>query len=138
MIDGMLSELDIVKEDSNCYYYESKNIESSVIDKMIEEVTVDNTFEMYVLTNVAGINGASAILYNGILERFANRLNKDLYVIPSSIHETIIIPKEPDISVESLRELVCDVNNSEVQEDEVLADCVYEYSRQKRAIMLVD
>lgn len=43
--------------------------------------------EMYVLRNVSEINGAGTILYDGVLEKIAERLNGNFYIIPCSVHE---------------------------------------------------
>ena len=48
--------------------------------------------EIYVLTNSRGYLGAAAMLYEGVLERFSARVGADLYILPSSIHEVILLP----------------------------------------------
>ena len=131
-------DLDLVKEDSDCYYYTNDAIDEEVIEQMLDKVTIDNAFEMYVLTNSYGINGASVLLYNGILESFANKLNNDLYILPSSVHEVILIPKIKDMSATELNDMVCEINSTQVPREDVLANCIYEYSHKKKAIMIVN
>ena len=46
------------------------------------------------LTNTEKLYGASAILYPNILSYFAKRLKADLYLLPSSIHEVLLLEKE--------------------------------------------
>ena len=65
------------------------------------------------------------------------KLGGDLYILPSSVHEVILIPKTKDLSVKELNEMVCEINSSQVPTEDVLADCIYEYSRKKKAIMIV-
>ena len=47
--------------------------------------------EPYVVTNAMGINGAAVILYQNVLEKIADRLKGDYYILPSSIHEVLAI-----------------------------------------------
>jgi len=81
--------------------------------------------EMYVLSNSSGINGASAMLYPGVLHNFAKEQNANIYILPSSIHELILIPAHSKLSRVALREMVIDVNNSQVPVDEILSNDIY-------------
>ena len=49
--------------------------------------------DMYVLTNESKLNGAACILYENVLYDFAQKLGADLYILPSSVHEVILLPK---------------------------------------------
>lgn len=90
---------------------------------------------MYVLSNRQKLYGAACMLYPGILKNFAEQQGKDLYILPSSIHEVLLIPVEKEISHKELREIVTEVNRTQVAEDEVLADSVYYYSGSRDEIM---
>lgn len=81
---------------------------------------------MFVLTNKKGINGAACILYDGVVQSFAECVKNDVYIIPSSIHEVIMIP-EGNIAKEELNKMVEQVNDSEVECCDVLSDHVYKY-----------
>ena len=91
---------------------------------------------MFVLTNITRVNGASCMLYNGVLERFSKRLNRDLYILPSSVHELIIVPADENVSSEDLKHIVRDINVKGVADDEVLSDNVYTFSLKEGKIML--
>lgn len=91
--------------------------------------------DMYVLSNRQKLYGAACMLYPGILKNFAGQQGKDLYILPSSIHEVILIPVEEEISHKELREIVTEVNRTQVAEDEVLADSVYYYSFERDEIL---
>lgn len=82
---------------------------------------------MYVVTTHAGINGASCLLYRGVTEEIARRLGTGYYILPSSVNEVIIVPDTADISEEYLREMVPQINRSEVEPTEVLSDEIYRY-----------
>ena len=53
--------------------------------------------DMYVLTNESKLNGAACILYENVLYDFAQKLGADLYILPSSVHEVILLPKAFDV-----------------------------------------
>lgn len=91
---------------------------------------------MYILTNRKGINGASCLLYKDVIRNFARQLNADLYLLPSSIHEIILVPRDKNMKVEALSRMVQDVNHTQVVPEEVLSDHVYYYSLEKDTILI--
>lgn len=84
---------------------------------------------MYVLSNRAGLNGASVVFYRSVLKELAALLEADLYLLPSSIHEFIAVPEREGLSGAALREMVAEVNGSQVAEEEILSEEVYYYDR---------
>lgn len=84
---------------------------------------------MYVLTNTVKLFGASCILYPEVLSDFAEKIQSDLYIIPSSIHEVLLIPADRENSIHHLNSMIRDVNSSQVQDEEILSSHVYFYSR---------
>lgn len=91
---------------------------------------------LYVLTNSSGICGACTILYPGQLKNFADMLEKDLVILPSSIHEVLLIPYEDHICFEELTDTVSHINRAEVPVEDRLSDQVYLYSRSLDAVTL--
>ena len=82
--------------------------------------------DMYVLTNESKLNGAACILYENVLYDFAQKLGADLYILPSSVHEVILLPKLSMFEKDELVNMVKEVNTEGVAADEVLSDHVYE------------
>ena len=80
---------------------------------------------MYILTNTRKQYGASTILYPGLLENISEQLGEDFYLIPSSIHEFIILPSSYSPSTSELNEMVNEINENELPEDEFLSDHIY-------------
>lgn len=97
-----------------------------LVDQLLSAPSVT---PLYVLTNTAGISGACAILYPGQLKNFADMLGKDLVILPSSIHEVLLIPYEENISFDELARTVSHINRSEVPVEDRLSDQVYLYCR---------
>lgn len=92
---------------------------------------------MFVLTNRKRLCGAAVILYEGILQKFADTMKKDIIILPSSVHETILLPAELNHSSEVFREMVSEVNRTQVDEQEVLSDQVYLYLRKDDKIIVM-
>lgn len=83
---------------------------------------------MFVLTNSLRSFGAACILYDGMLEKIGEEIGENYYLLPSSIHEMIIVPESNSPSREHLNEMITEVNQTQLNEEEVLADRVYYYN----------
>lgn len=82
---------------------------------------------MFVLSNDTGVNGASVILYSNVLKRLSETFADDLFILPSSIHEVIVIPASGR-NADELADIVKDVNGHVVDISEQLSDNVYFYN----------
>ena len=100
------------------------------VDKMRAQAEMD----MYVLTNTSRNFGAACITYPGVLKEFAREHNSDFYIIPSSVHEVILILGE-QMSVEEMNLMVEEVNEREVDSIDVLSNHVYQYKRELEEII---
>jgi len=98
---------------------------------------IEPSQNMYVLTNSLGINGASCLLYDSVLLNFSKHLQSNFYILPSSIHEILLIPEDDSIDHEQLKQMVMEVNQTQVPEDEILSDSVYYYSREEDKIEMI-
>ncbi len=92
---------------------------------------LDDDFPMYVLTNREKYHGASAVLYRNALKKFADEKGTDFYVLPSSVHELILIPDDGNVEARELLTTVTDINRTQVSKEERLSDSVYYYDREK-------
>ena len=82
---------------------------------------------MFVLSNEQKLNGASAVLDKEIMNKVSERIGGDFFVIPSSVHELLIVPAKAGIEASTISDMVKDVNASQVSADERLSDHVYRY-----------
>lgn len=108
-------------------------------DSEIQELLdcTPNDFQLYMLSNEVRINGSTCMIYDGILADFTKKLKKDLYILPSSIHEVLLMPVEEGINEQSLLNLVRDANRSVVSLPDILSDSIYRYdARHNRIIMI--
>ena len=79
------------------------------------------------LTTTDGVDGAACIAYDGMPERIRRRLGVDFYVLPSSVHEVIILPDDKSADVQALNRMVEEINSSVVAEMDVLSNRVYHF-----------
>ncbi len=84
---------------------------------------------MYVLTNVKMFFGAACLFYPRVLASIGNAIQDDLYILPSSIHECIILPASNTYTRDELEKIVCEVNLTQVPEQEILSNHVYFYQK---------
>lgn len=94
-------------------------------------------FQMFVLTNEKSLNGACCILYEDLLGKFAEEENTDIIILPSSVHEMLLIPDWGEISYEEISSMVTEINQSEVLEEDRLSNQIYRYSRSSGTIDIV-
>ena len=92
---------------------------------------------LYVMSNCDGMKGAAVILYEGVLKEFAEKIGCDLFILPSSIHEVLLVPYEESVNAAELEETVKMINLAEVPKEEVLSDHVYLYSRKTDQVIMV-
>ena len=92
---------------------------------------------MYVLSNQYRHFGAICMLYDRVLEDIANQLDEDFYILPSSIHEVIILPLSCSPSLAEVNDMIVEINNTQVSEEEVLSDHAYFYIKDERRLLSV-
>ena len=98
---------------------------------MEEDLSGESMSEpIYVLTNQDGFKGAAAVLYEGVLKGFAEQKGCDLIILPSSIHEMILVPYKKSMDMAELGEMVRNINRTTLPAEEILSDSVYLYSRE--------
>lgn len=90
---------------------------------------------MRVLTNRQRTFGASVILYDHYLERLSDSFGQSLYLIPSSIHEVIVMPVKEGADEIGLQDMIKEVNK-EVPPTDVLSDRLYYYDRASKTIKM--
>lgn len=108
--------------------YEGDDVEEA-LDKALEIIDESGNNRMYVLTNKCKTNGAMYIAFDDILKQVADHIEDDFFILPSSIHELLLVPKGCSVPRSELESMVKDINTTEVDPGEVLSDTVYEYCR---------
>ncbi|MBQ1422935.1 MAG: hypothetical protein IIY96_00685, partial [Lachnospiraceae bacterium] len=94
------------------------------------------TNPMFVMTNREGYQGASCVLNQEKVGSFAEMLEDDLYILPSSIHEVILLPRKLAPEAQELERMVKSINRTELDPSDRLSDHIYLYRRSSREIFL--
>lgn len=87
--------------------------------------------DLQILTNDLCINGATVILYDSFMKEVYERLGGKFIILPSSVHEVLVVPLEDSMYIPYLQEVVESINQRFVAEDEILSDNVYMYDGEK-------
>ena len=106
---------------------------AEIADMMIGDMPDERS--MYVISNERGINGAASMLYEEGLQKLAQKLGSDLYIMPSSIHEVIVVSTNMG-DPNSLAQMVAEINMDQVSLDERLSNQVYHYDKDLRKLSL--
>lgn len=92
-----------------------------------------DAWPLFIASNKERNYGAGVLAYPGFLDRAAEKLGGDFFVIPSSVHEVLLLRKLEAVTAADLAEIVRGVNATELKPDEVLSDHVYQYVREKKS-----
>ncbi len=83
-----------------------------------------------IIANAAGVNGATSVLYPNVISAIAEEWGKDVFLLPSSIHEVIVTPYSEEYGDAYLNKMVSEINRLEVPREDVLSNHVYLYKRE--------
>ena len=128
IIERITGSTDILAEDVE-YGGKTKDEIESMINEEIEKVERQKPMDMFILTNDIKTNGAVCMMYPDVLKDFANEQELDLFIIPSSIHEVLLVPKKSG-SAKRLNEILNDVNKNSLDTVEILSNKIYKYDRE--------
>ncbi|WP_368379417.1 DUF5688 family protein [[Clostridium] symbiosum] len=109
------------------------------MDEILENMAdiEDVTFPMYMLTNVSEQYGACSILNESLLGQIADLWEDDIVLLPSSLHEFLMIPySKSRMDLEEWQETVSTMNGMDFMEDSVLSDSVYRYDRKNQKVVI--
>lgn len=113
-----------------------ENLLSQVL-KTEEGMRDARDLQMLVLSNAKHVFGATVILYENLLPDMAERMEESFYILPCSIHEVILLPRRGEESVAALKEMIRNVNATEVSTQEILSDNLYFYDRKAKRLQIV-
>lgn len=148
LTDAMLEGYGVTRQE--LYYAAMANMENDgysfqdidyIIGDMLRQEGLEDTGsdmarekEMFVLSNSSKQYGAAGILNRKLIREFAN--GRDMYILPSSIHETIFVPASDKYSVSELNRIVADINEMQVAVEERLTDHCYFYDAKRDEIRM--
>lgn len=97
----------------------------------------DADISMYILSNREKMYGAASLLYSESMRQLAGQLGRNLIILPSSVHEVLLVPDNGHMEKEFFLDMVKEVNDTHVDPEEILSYNVYYYDRQKENICIL-
>ena len=92
--------------------------------------------QMFVATVPDKIHGAGVMAYQDFMDQAAERVGGDFFILPSSIHEILLVPDNGQMGLEDLQSMVREVNATQVSPEEKLTDNVYHYDSKEKVFEL--
>ena len=98
---------------------------------------MEKEISMHVMTLRGRYYGAASIYFPDMLREFGRKCGQNFYILPSSIHELIVIPDTGKENPENLRRMVQEVNDDHVEEEEQLSDNIYYFNLASESVILI-
>lgn len=93
--------------------------------------------KLYVLTNEDVVNGACLILNKVIMRSLAEKFGHGFMIVPSSIHETLLVNDDYDEErAAELKEIISNVNST-LRKEDVLSDNLYYWDMERNELRMV-
>ncbi len=106
-------------------------------DNLLDHDKINLSGGVLVLTTEDNFAGAAALFYPGVKEKIAELLDWDYFVLPSSVHEVLLIPSDGRFSAKELAMMVRSVNANEVSKEEQLGNRVLFYDRDDKELCVI-
>lgn len=123
--------------------YEIKSV-MDVLNEILESESgegcreqVPDSVPMHVLSNRCRVEGAACMLYPGLLRELADKAESSLYIIPSSIHELLLLPAACEEESGGIRNMIREINDTQVAPEEILSYSLYYYDREEGKIKML-
>ena len=92
--------------------------------------------QMFVASVPDKVHGAGVLAYQNFMDQAAERVGGDFFILPSSIHEVLIVPDNGNMKLGDLEAMVREVNATQVSPEDKLTDSVYHYDSQAKVFEL--
>lgn len=102
----------------------------SVDSKQIEELYIATTKDLWY--------GASVICTYDFFKKAAGKMEGNYYVLPSSVHEVLLVKEDHEVQPKDFRQMVNEVNCMAVEEAERLTNNAYHYDVKRNLLETVD
>ena len=135
-----VSEPDLYDAAKNNAQYQIVTMEMAIKNLLEDTIACDNIdtdSRLYVLSNCDTYRGAAGMFDTDTLTAAAEKLDCNFFILPSSCHEVILVRDDGDEDAYELRNMVEEINRSELKPEDFLSDSVYYYDRDENAIKIV-
>ena len=131
--DGEVIDAFATKENETYYMFINKAIieeQKEYLEKLNWKFLIDSGIKEEYIDSLI----ESMITQPEVLNKLEQLFPEGFYVLPSSVHEVLIVPDNGEMEPKMLGEMVREVNKNEVERQEVLSDRVYSYDKEKHQI----
>ena len=105
-------------------------------DEEYEESTaLSDEIPLFVLTTQSMVHGAAAIFIPDVMEQISKKMPEGFFILPSSIHEVMVLPKGLGSSIEALDEMVSSINETQVDPEDQLSDFAHVYDPDRKILL---
>lgn len=118
-----------------CEIMEEENLNKYASEECSERFSDD--VPMYILSNKNRVEGASCMLHTDLIRNFANSIHSSLYIIPSSVHELLLVPTPNTDDGSAMKNMIKEINDTQVEPEEILSYSLYYYSREDDRISML-
>lgn len=118
-----------------CEIMRAENPEEFDYDACMAELA--DSVPLYVLSNKSRVEGAACLLYPDLIKDFAEALGSSIYIIPSSIHELLLLPVANADEIDEIKSMIKEINDTQVKREEVLSYSLYLYDRDEEKIVRI-
>lgn len=116
-----------------CEIMKTEDLEEFDYEECKQELS--DSVPMYVLSNKSRVEGAACMLYPNLIQDFADAIGSSFYIIPSSIHELLLLPAKEDRESREIKSMICEINDTQVSTEEILSYSLYFYDREEGKII---
>ena len=111
----------------------AENSDGSDQEEYMEEFS--DSMPLYVLSNKNRIEGAGCMLYPDLMKNLSEKIRSSFYIIPSSVHECLLLPTKEDVQGEEIRNMIKEINDTQVSIEERLSYSLYYYDKDEGRII---
>lgn len=90
-----------------------------------------------ILTNTLKSHGAACLLYPRLLEKIASKRKESFYIIPSSVHEVLLLKDTGEVDAINIRKIIKEINERVVAREEILSDNLYFYDFSSKSVRII-
>ncbi len=110
---------------------EENDKNDDMMDRAELEAILSEGSPIMVITNESRVWGAGAIVYSDALKEISDKYETDLYILPSSVHELVVVPIfNETLNADIFKKMVPEVNEEQVPNQDILSDSVFKYERE--------
>lgn len=117
----------------NRMFNQEQAVTPATFDEQLKDITLGDG-DMVVLSNQELVNGAATLFYPGLLEQIGDQVGGNFFILPSSTHETILVPDNGSLVLKDLELMVKQINQTELSAKDFLTDTVYHYDSEDRKL----